>query len=162
MTEPVPAAEQDRWVRLPAWLRPRERETNERGRTWRTETVLLVIVGLLLAVATGNDVVRQTHVNERLIVDIAAWRHFTGHDFHNLSVDQEIFGASSHRDVICGNTSPGAPKSKTQICLVVSGRSATGKRTVGGGWYLGEHVEDDVLSARYGCFGAEAVGQCPT
>jgi len=161
MTAPASSAGDARWGWLPAWLRPLEHETGGRGRLWLIETIALVLVGLLLSVATGNDVVRQTHINERLIADISAWRQYTKHDYHNVSVDQEIFGSSSHRDVVCGNTSPGAPKSTTQLCLVVSSAGAGGRRTVSGGWYLPKYVEDDVLSLRYACFGREAVGQCP-
>jgi hypothetical protein len=161
MTAHSPSAGEGRWGRLPALLRPLERGAPGKGRLWLIETVALVLVGLLLSVATGNDVVRQTHINERLIADLSAWRQYTGHHYHNVSVDQEVFGPSSHRDVVCGNTSPGAPKATTQLCLVVSSAGAGGRRTVTGGWYLPKHVEDDVLSLRYACFGRGAVGQCP-
>ena len=38
------------------------------------ETTLLILAGLLLAIATVNDVVDQTHVNHRLIADLRTWR----------------------------------------------------------------------------------------
>jgi len=125
------------------------------------ETTLLVLVGILLAVATVNDVVRQTRVNQRLITDLKTWRHYTAHDYHNLSIDQELFGSSSQREVVCGNTSPGAPKARTQICLAIWGPVADGRRAVHGGWYLPANLEYDVRAERYGCFGSAAQGMCP-
>jgi hypothetical protein len=130
------------------------------GRLRLVETTLLVLLGLLLAVATVNDVVRQTHVNDRLIADIATWRAYTGHHYHNLSVEQELFGPGSQKEVVCGNTSPGGLKARTQICLVIYGPQSGGRRTVHGGWYLPPKV-DDVRSDRYGCFGAASRGMCP-
>jgi hypothetical protein len=125
------------------------------------ETTLLVLVGVVLAVATVNDVARQTGVNQRLIADLKTWRHYTGHDYHNLSIDQELLGSSSQREVVCGNTSPGAPKATTQICLAIWGTAVDGRRTVFGGWYLPPKVEYDVRSDRYGCFGPASRGICP-
>jgi hypothetical protein len=125
------------------------------------ETTLLVLVGVVLAVATVNDVARQTGVNQRLIADLKTWRHYTGHDYHNLSIDQELLGSSSQREVVCGNTSPGAPKATTQICLAIWGTPVDGRRTVFGGWYLPPKVEYDVRSDRYGCFGPASRGICP-
>ena len=80
------------------------------GRTRLIETTLLVLAGLLLAIATVNDVARQTHVNHRLIADLRTWRAYTGHDYHNLSISQQLLGEASRREVVCGNTSPGPPK----------------------------------------------------
>jgi hypothetical protein len=160
MSDATSTAERDRWAALPDWLRPRDAEVPGSGRLRLIETTLLVLLGLLLAVATVNDVVRQTHVNDRLIADIATWRAYTGHPYHNLSIEQELFGAGSQHEVVCGNTTPGGPKARTQICLVVYGPQSSGRRTVHGGWYLPPKV-DDVRSDRYGCFGAAARGMCP-
>jgi hypothetical protein len=144
---------------LPAWLRPRRVELPGTGRLRLIETTLLVLLGLLLAVATVNDVVRQTHINHRLIADLATWRTYTGHSYHNLSIEQELFGAGSQQEVVCGNTSPGAPKARTQVCLVIYGPISGGRRTVHGAWYLPPKVED-VRADRYGCFGAASRGMC--
>ncbi len=124
------------------------------------ETTLLVLLGLLLAGATVNDVVRQTHVNQRLIADLRSWRTYTGHDYHNLSIEQELYGENSEREVICGNTGPGAPKARTQLCLAIWGPVVDGRRAVHGGWYLPAKVED-VRADRYACFGPAAQGMCP-
>jgi hypothetical protein len=145
---------------LPGWLRPRMLELPGSGRTRLVETTLLVLVAILLAVATANDVVRQTHVNERLIADLSTWRTYTGHDNHNLSIDQKVLGETSQREVVCGNTSPGGPKARTQLCLAIWGGVIGGRRTVHGGWYLPPKAED-LRAARYACFGPASEGMCP-
>ena len=160
MTEASPPVRRSAFGRLPGWLRPRSIELPGSGRTRLVETTLLVLAGLLLAIATVNDVVRQTHVNQRLIADLRTWRSYTGHDYHNLSIDQQLLGEASRREVICGNTSPGAPKERTQLCLAIWGETVDGRRTVHGGWYLPAKVED-VHADRYGCFGSASEGRCP-
>jgi hypothetical protein len=149
------------WQWLPERLRPREREDPGLGTLRLIETTLLVIAIVILAVATINDVGRQVNINVRLNADARAWRDYTGHDYHNLLIDQQLYGPSSQREVVCGNTSPGAPKARTQICLMVWGPTRDGRREVHGGWYLPPGAEDE-RSLRYGCFGgAVAAGMCP-
>ncbi|MFI5009623.1 MAG: hypothetical protein ACHQDY_05040 [Solirubrobacterales bacterium] len=127
---------------------------------WLIETTLLVLLGVLLAVATVHDVARQTHVNQRLIVDLATWRALTGHAYHNLSVEQDRSGRTT-REVVCGNTAPGAPKTRPQLCLVMTGPVVHGRREVHGGYYLPPHLLFDTPSARYACFGAaKSQGLC--
>jgi hypothetical protein len=153
------AAGEERWQRLPPWLRPRTVELKGGGNLRLIETTLLVLVGLLLAIATVNDLARQTRINHRLMADVRTWQHYTGHDYHNISVDQELLGENSQREVLCGNTAPGPPQARTQICLVIWGPVVSGRRTVHGGWYLPAFVED-VRAERYGCFGSAAQGLC--
>jgi hypothetical protein len=160
MTEATTPAHRDRFSSLPAWLRPRARELPGSGRLRLIETTLLLLLGLLLTIATVNDVARQTHINHRLIADLATWRAYTGHAYHNLSIEQELFGVASQHEVVCGNTSPGGLKARTQLCLVVYGPISDGRRTVHGGWYLPPKVED-VRADRYACFGAASLGMCP-
>jgi hypothetical protein len=156
---PAPAAREP-WDRLPGWLRPRSTEDPGLGQMRLIETTVLVLVAVLLSIATVNDLSRQTSVNHRLIADLATWRHYTGHAYHNLSVDQELLGSSSQHEVVCGNTSPGAPKARTQLCLLVWGPIVNGQRTVHGGWYLPPRSEDP-RPDRYGCFGeAATAGLC--
>jgi hypothetical protein len=126
------------------------------------ETTLLIMFGLLLAGATVNDVARQTHVNQRLIEDLRTWRAYTGHDYHNLSIEQTLFGERSQREVVCGNTAPGAPHARIQLCLAIWGPVVDGRRTVHGGWYLPADTEEDLRRHRYGCFGPASAGICPT
>jgi hypothetical protein len=159
---PTPVDAQ-RWRRLGGWVRlharPRESERRGLGSLRLAETTLLILFALLLAIATVNDVVQQTHVNHRLIADLATWRAATGHDYHNIGVEQDIKEHST-RDTVCGNVSPGAPKQRTQICLRVAGPTVAGRRKVSGGYYLPPRSEDEA-SLRYGCFGsAVQAGLC--
>jgi cell division protein FtsL len=124
------------------------------------ETTVLVLVGIVLAAATINDIVRQTHINQRLIADLRTWRTYTSHDYHNLTVEQTLLGEGSRREVVCGNTSPGAPKARTQLCLAIWGPVHDGRRTVHGLWYLPPHSED-LRAKRYGCSGEATHGLCP-
>jgi hypothetical protein len=117
------------------------------------ETTVLGLVGLLLTVATVNDVVRQSHTNQRLVVDLDTWKAYTGHAYHNLTIEQDSKGSGSTREVICGNTSPGGPKTRTQLCLIMRGPVVHGRRAVYGGYYLPPHLLYDVRRARYACFG---------
>jgi hypothetical protein len=122
------------------------------GRLRFAETIVLLLAALLLTIATVNDVRRQTHINERLIVDLSTWRAYTGLPYHNLSVKQD-YSRHFTREVVCGNTKPGDPKTHTQLCLVISGRVRDGRREVRGGWYLPPRVEDQP-QYRYRCFGS--------
>jgi hypothetical protein len=160
MSEAPASVERTAGGRLPGWLRPRAVEAPGSGRTRLVETTLLVLASLLLLIAKVNDVARQTHINQRLIADLRTWRSYTGHDYHNLSIDQQLLGEASRREVICGNTSPGAPKARIQLCLAIWGPTVKGRRVVHGGWYLPANVED-VRADRYGCFGPASEGVCP-
>jgi hypothetical protein len=145
---------------LPEALAPRDEERAGTGEVRLVETTLLLLVFVLLAIATINDLVRQSHVNHRLIADLRTWRDYTGHGYHNLSIEQEITESPRHREVVCGNTSPGPPKARTQLCLVIGGPQRAGRRGVRGGWYLPAKAED-LRAQRYGCFGTEGEGECP-
>ncbi|MGH2865655.1 MAG: hypothetical protein ACRDJX_10470 [Solirubrobacteraceae bacterium] len=157
--------EDRRRARLASWLRARpEAPAGEAGhgrrRVWLVETVVLVLVGLLFAAATVNDLSREAGTNHRLIADLATWRHYTHHDYVNISIDQETLGVDSGRELLCGNTSPGPPGARTQICLAIWGPVAGGLRTVQGGWYLPPY-HPDLTANRYGCFGTAGRGRCP-
>jgi hypothetical protein len=147
-------------ARLPAWLRPRDSERRGTGRVRRIETIVLLLAGLLLSVATVNDVVLQTHTNHRLVADLHTWRTYTGHDFVNLSAEQDQHGHTT-ADVVCGNTVPGPPKERIQLCLQMTGPVSHGRRRAPGGWYLPPKAED-LAHYRYGCFGlAKEQRKCP-
>jgi len=124
------------------------------------ETTVLVLAGLLLAVATVYDLALNARVNHRLVADLRTWRTYTGHDYHNLTVDRQLLGTSSAHEVVCGNTTPGPPEARTQLCLVIYGPVVGGRRGVHGGWYTTAYGHDERAS-RYGCFGAGAQGRCP-
>jgi hypothetical protein len=149
-----------RLARLPEALRPREREARGSGRLWRVETVVLLAVGLLLAIATVNDVVLDTHTNHRLNADLRTWRAYTGHHYKNVATEQDVLHYTT-TDIVCGNTTPGPPKQRIQICLQMTGPVVHGYRAARGGWYLPPRAED-LHRYRYGCFGPpKAQGRCP-
>jgi hypothetical protein len=130
------------------------------GRRWLLECTALALAGALLLIATVNDVVLQTHVNHRLVADLRTWRLYTAHNYHTLSVSQDVRGHTT-RDVVCGNTSPGGPRQRVQLCLEVTGPVTGGRRAVHGGWYLPPEAEDE-RAYRYACFGsALRAGRCP-
>jgi hypothetical protein len=148
------------WRGLPQWLRPRDRELPGSGRQWRLETLVLVLVGLLLAIATVNDVVLGTHVNHRLVADLRTWRTYTGLNYKNISTEEDVHKFTT-TDVVCGNTTPGPPKERIQLCLQVTGPVVHGLRVARGGWYL-QPRHEDLHRYRYGCFGPpKAQGSCP-
>jgi hypothetical protein len=147
-------AEQGRWARLPERLRPRTQERRGRGDRRRVESTLLVLALLLLAVATVNDVVLQTHTNNRLTADLRTWRALTGHAYHNISIEQDLKGHTT-REILCGNTAPGPPGALPQICLVITGPVVHGLRASHGGFYLPPFTHDK-RAYRYACFGSAA------
>lgn len=158
MSEPADTRS-EKWGWLPTALRPLEREHTGRGELRLIETTVLVIIGVILAIATVNDVVRQTHTNHRLVADLRTWRTVTGHDYKNVGVEQDIKTFTT-RDIPCGNVSPGAPESVSRICLILTGPVRHGMRTVAGGYYLPAYVQD-LRKSRYGCFGiAESEDLC--
>jgi hypothetical protein len=145
--------------RLPEWARPRESERRGLGSMRLAETTILILLGVFLAVATVNDVVKQTHVNHRIVADILTWRTATGHDYHEITTEQDV-KTHTTRDTVCGNVIPGGPKERNQICLVLVGPVISGRREVSGGYYLPPKTID-LRRARYGCFGAPAqTGLC--
>ncbi len=146
-----PAPAREGWQRLPPRLRPRDHELAGSGRQWRVETIVLLLVGLLLAIATVNDVVLNTHVNHRLVADLRTWRAYTGHNYKNVSTEQDVRKFTT-TDVVCGNTTPGPPKERTQLCLQLTGPVVRGRRAARGGWYLPPR-SDDLQRYRYGGFG---------
>ncbi|HTB69908.1 MAG TPA: hypothetical protein VK707_02885 [Solirubrobacteraceae bacterium] len=150
----------ERWLaQLPDALRPRERERRGTGQMRLVETIVLLLAGLLMAIATVNDVVLDTHVNHRLNADLRTWRAYTGHDYKNVGVEQDVLHYTT-TDVVCGNTTPGPPKQRTQICLQMTGPIVHSHRAARGGWYLPPKAED-LHRYRYGCFGApKAEGKC--
>jgi hypothetical protein len=154
------SVEPARWRRLPARLRPRMSELPGSGRTRLIETTLLVLAALLLAIATVNDVVLQSKVNRRLVADLRTWRSYTGHDYRDLSIEQD-FHRHTDREVICGNTTPGPPGERVQLCLLMAGPVLHGRRTVRSGWYLAPKTRN-LARNRYGCFGSPTAGwPCP-
>jgi hypothetical protein len=124
------------------------------GELRRIESTLLVLAFLLLAVATVNDVVLSTHTGGRITADLRAWRTLTGHDYHNISVQQDLQTHTTH-DILCGNVAPGPPGALPQICLIMTGPIVHGTRASHGGFYLPPYTPDK-RAYRYACFGSAA------
>lgn len=148
---------EQRWQRLPEWARPRTSERRGLGSLRLAETTLLIVFGLLLAIATVHDVVQQTHVNQRLVADLTTWRTYTHHDYKSVGVEQDIKQHTTN-ETVCGNTSPGGPKERTQLCLRIGGPVRAGQRQVTGGYYLPARSEDQPR-LRYGCFGSAVASE---
>ncbi len=144
---------------LPERLRPRASELPGTGSLRLVETTLLIILAVFLAIVTIYDLHRETKINQRLSADETTWRRYTGHDYVNLSVDTVLLGFRSEHEVVCGNTSPGAPGARAQICLEVVGPVQGGVRSEDGGWYLPRRTPD-VKAKRYSCFGYNPPGIC--
>lgn len=144
-------------ARLPEWARWRDEERRGLGSLRLAETTILILFGVLLAIATVNDVAQQTHVNHRLIADLRTWRVATGRDYHNLIVSQDLQGHTT-RDTVCGNVSPGAPKERTQVCVTLVGAQVKGEREITGGFYL-PPLSENTPSKRYACFGAAVAAE---
>jgi hypothetical protein len=147
-------------MRHGAALAARNGEGRPSSRLRLLESIVLLAAALLLGVATVNDIVRQTHINHRLVADLRTWRAYTGHDYRRLGASQD-FRHHTTREVVCGNTSPGPPKARVQLCLLISGPVSRGRRTVSGGYYLPPHRQD-LIGNRYACFGhTVAERRCP-
>ncbi len=145
--------------RLPAWLSPRAVESGGRRR-WRIETIVLIVVGLVLAVTSANDIFWSVSQNRRLVADQMTWRHYTHRDYFNVSAAPLVVGQPV--DLSCANASPGPPGERPQICILMSGPVQGGLRKVIGGWRLPART-GDFPANRGDCFGAGATkALCPS
>jgi hypothetical protein len=149
-------------ARLSVLLGPRSEERRGRGELRFIEMALLVLVGIVLAVATANDDRRSVHIGTRLAADLEGWRATTGVWFHNPFIEQDI-KAYTTRDVVCADLVKGKPEGHPQhpqVCLIFTGPVHDGRRTPRGGYYLearGTDVHEPVLDYpeyRYACFGS--------
>jgi hypothetical protein len=145
--------------RLPPWLGPRAPGSESGRRQWRWETAALVLIGVVLAIAAGNDIFWTVDDSARLVADQQTWRHYTGRDYFNVSAAPLVVGQPL--DLACANATPGPPGERPQICVILSGPVVHGLRSVVGGWRLPTRT-GDFPTARYDCFGAGAAKSlCP-
>jgi hypothetical protein len=140
-------------------LRPRDEERRGRGELRFIETAVIVLVGIVLVVATANDVHRQVHIGTRLAADLESWKQYTHVAFHNPFIEQDIKTYTT-RDVVCADETIGKPEGKPQACLIFTGPVHQGRRTARGGFYLiarGTDIHEPVLDRpqyRYACSGS--------
>lgn len=120
----------------------------------RLEIAVLALIGVVLLVATINDLVLQAHTNHRLVKDLATWRAATGLHWKNLGIERDVTRFTS-KDTICGNVATGPPDERAQVCLTMTGPPIHGLRYVTGGYYLPPVVIDETAN-RYSCFGEAA------
>ncbi len=119
-----------------------------RGELRLVEGVVLVLVGLLLAVATVDDVARQAGINHRLDADLRSWRRYTHHDYKNVG---DRPGTARRRDRarrrLRQRRSRARRTSGPRSASSSRARRRGGLRTVAGGWYLPAKTADDVRSS---------------
>lgn len=134
---------------LPTGLRPRDHDSDGGGGPVRraAELAVLVVIGLLLAAASLNDLVHQTRVVERIAVDKTTWIAYTHHTVRRLFVTP---GVGSTTDTACA---PPAQDAAYRLCLVLTGPSGGPRRTVSGGFRL-PSTGDNRYGRRYACFGS--------
>jgi hypothetical protein len=122
----------------------------------------LIAVGLVLTIATLNDVAIQVGKDNRFSADVHTWRADTGHDYLNITTESGEETGHGTRDLACANTSAGAADARTQLCLVLTGPVVHSMRTISGGFYVPPYFPDKAAH-RYGCFGAAVEeGLCQT
>lgn len=157
-----PAPSQTLWERLPAPLRPLERERTGSGRRRRVEAVVLLLVAAVIAASVIYDVTRQVGINYRLTADIETWRELTGHHFKNISIERDTRHYTD-TDVACANTGSAfvKPGHKTQICFVLVGPilhlridgRVQERRATYGGFFVPPFTSTGYKVNRYSCFG---------
>jgi hypothetical protein len=148
---PAPPAEARWTARLPAWARPRAMPSggDPAGPDVRgIETVLVILVGCVLAAAVAWDVDRQTGVNTRVAADKATWTAYSHRKVKKLGVRLLLRGTT---DFVCAPSTSKLPR----LCLMIAGPTRAGRRPIQGGYYLPPKREDRFIS-RYACFGLPA------
>lgn len=128
---------------------------------WRVETVVLLALALVIAVATVYDLTREVGVSNRLTADIETWRAVTGLHNEEVAVEQDLASYST-RDTACGDvTEPTAKESASaRICVMLVGPVSGNRRRALGGFYLPPFLPLGPHD-RYGCFGSTiAEGFC--
>jgi len=143
---------------LPAWVAHRPQgDRDPANRDVRAiETTVMVLIGLLLAVAVIYDVAHQVGINTRETADRATWRGYE----HVADVKTRLDVRTLERgttDFVCRSTSTVAATALHQVrlCLMISGPTVNDRRTIDGGYYLAPHASDR-FAYRYGCFGLPA------
>jgi hypothetical protein len=142
--------------------------TRVRGGWWRAvgvhsrlrtlETIVLVLIGVVLAVAAIYDVARQVRIDDRMHADVLSWQAITGAGYRNAYVELDTKHYTT-RDVACGWTPLTDPSKRAMTCLIFAGPRNRWHRAAIGGYYVrglgapGHRRAYDRPRYRYGCFG---------
>jgi hypothetical protein len=132
--------------RLPPVLQPRAVDDGGGPGRRAAELAVLLVLGLLLAAATVDDVVHQVRVDERIAVDKTTWIAYTHHPLKKIFIKT---GVGTTTDVGCAPPATGA---SYRLCLILSGPSSP-RRMVRGGYRL-PLIGDNRFGRRYACFGS--------
>jgi hypothetical protein len=138
--------------RLPSWLRPLEEAPQRKGRRWRIETVVLLVLALVISVATVYDLTREVKVDNRLTADIETWRHVAEIPDEEVAVEQDLTSYST-RDTACADVIESKTRVSVRLCLMLDGPVSGNRRKVLGGFYLPPYLSLGP-NDRYGCFGS--------
>lgn len=145
-------------LRLPAWAAPRPQgERDPASRDVRSiETVIIVLIGLLLAAAVVYDVVLQVRLNTRESADRATWRAYEHVTNVKTRLDVRTLEHGT-TDFVCRSTTTVASQALHQVrlCLMIGGPTVNDRRQISGGYYIPPKASDRFLY-RYGCFGLPA------
>jgi hypothetical protein len=142
-------------AKLPAWLRPQEREDRSARparRRRRIEAIVLVVVAALVSVATVYDLTREVKVDDRLTADIETWRHLTGIPDEEVSIEQDLASYSTV-DTACGSIAESKKWVSARVCVMMDGPVVGNGRHVMGGFDLPPNVPIGPHD-RYDCFGS--------
>jgi len=143
---------------LPAWAaHGPQGERDPASRDVRAiETTIMVLLGLLLAVAVIYDVAHQVRLNTRETADRASWRAYEHVTDVKTRLDVRV-PLRGTTDYVCRSTStvPAVALHQVRLCLQFTGPIVNDRRRVDGGYYLAPHASDRA-AYRYGCFGAPA------
>lgn len=131
-------------------IRPLDSE-RESGRRWRIETIVLLAIAAVIAIAAVYDLTREVKSNNRLTADIETWRSATGIPAEEVAVEQDL-ATYSTRDTACASVWIYL-KYSPRICVMLVGPVVDGRRKVAGGFYLPPFLPIGP-NDRYGCFGS--------
>jgi hypothetical protein len=117
-------------------------------RARRAETIALVLVGALLAVAVGHDVIRRTERVQSFRVDARALRHYVRVEAGRHVSRPRFFRYPTH-DTACSDA---GFDGGVRLCLELR-RTGSGVHPVGG-WRAPTPAGE--AGPRFGCFGVAA------
>ena len=138
-------------------MRPRPREPRETRWQRPLELALLIVVGLVLTIATLNDVAIQVGKDNRFSADVRTWRATPATTTMNITTESGEETATEPVASPAPTRAPDHPTARTQLCLVLTGPVPPFPADDRGGYYIPAYFPNKAAH-RYGCFGT-AVGE---